>query len=82
MLNIDVNPYLDKKTEELFISLERLTKVPAGEFIAGLASGEENLEDLKLLNELLKEEEKYPIEQRIKDRNYYTYEEGKKFLGI
>jgi len=82
MLNIDVNPYLDKEIIELVCNLEKLTKIPAGEIIADLASGKEKLDDLKLLNELLEEEKDYPVEQRLKDRNYYTSEEVGQRLGF
>jgi hypothetical protein len=81
-LNINVNPYLDKEIAELVANLEKLTKIPAGKFLANLVTKKDKLEDLKLLNKLLEEEKAYPIEQRIKDRHYYTYEEGKIFLGI
>ena len=76
MLSIDVNPYLDKKTEKLFTSLEQLTNIPAGRIIADLASGKANLEDLKDLNEVLKEEKRNP------NPKTYTHEEARKFLGL
>jgi len=81
MLNIDVNPYLDKEISDLVLSLEKLTNelgkpVAAGEFIAGLAEGTENLEDLKDLNEVLKEKKRNP------NPKTYTSEELGKMLGF
>lgn len=82
MISIDVNPYLDKEIIWLVTNLEKLTKVPAGEIIADLASGKGDLEDLKLLNELLEKEKVYPTSQMLKDRNYYTAEEVERMLSI
>ena len=76
MTSINVNPYLDKKTKSLFLSLEKLTKIPAGKIIAGLASGRDELEDLKDLNEVLKEEKRNP------NPKTYSTEEARKFLGL
>ena len=67
---------LNKKSEALFKSLEKLTKIPAGKIIAGVASGRDDLEDLKALNRVLKEEKRNP------NPKLYTVEEGRKFLGL
>jgi len=82
MLNIDINPYLDKEIVELVNNLEKLTNVPAEKFIANLVSGKDELIDLELLNEALEREKEYPIEQRIKDHHYYTSEELDQKLGL
>jgi len=76
MLNIDVNPYLDKETEALFASLEQLTNIPAGKFAANVMSGKDNLEDLKLANKILKREKINP------NPKTYTSEEVGKMLGF
>jgi len=76
MTNINVNLYLDKKTEALFASLEQLTNIPAGRIIADLASGKANLEDLKTVNRLLKDKEAHHYQKG------YSYEEARKVLGL
>ena len=76
MTNINVNPYLDKELAELVTNLEKLTKVPAGKFLANLASGKDELPDLKLLKKLLEEKKLNP------NPKTYTSEEVGKMLGF
>jgi hypothetical protein len=74
--------FLDRETKDLFFDLERLTRIPAAKFMANLATGKDNLEDLKLTRELLLKREKYPIEQMLAEHKYYTSEEVGKKLGF
>jgi hypothetical protein len=73
---VTVNLNLDKKTERLFQELEKNSGINKEKFIASLVNGKENLEDLKTVNKLLKEEKTNP------NPKVYTHEELGKRLGF
>jgi hypothetical protein len=68
--------HLNKKTRELLFELEQNTKIPAAKIAANLITGKDKLDNLKTLNRVLKYEKKHP------NQRSYSYEEGKKFLGL
>lgn len=73
---VTVNLKLDKKTEQLFNDLEVNTGIEKDEIISGVLNGRDSLENLVILNGILKREKENPNPET------YTNEEMKKILGF
>ena len=55
---VTVNLKLDKKTEQVFLNLEKETNIPKEQYITNVINGIDNLDDLKDLNDCLMREKK------------------------
>lgn len=69
---VTVNLNLDKKTEQIFLNLEKETNIPKEQYIANVVNGIDSLDDLKDLNDCLMREKE--------DSKILNSEEAEAFL--